>query len=149
MFRLPPTFLLLGLFVASTLNAQVELTSSVMGLSEEGAIHRVWLSMPSGSSIQSLYADGSNPMVVEAVAGVFQSDSEAVLTGFAALDEVDSWFTVGAPSGPNEVTTTGGAQWNSAVTSFASGGDFLCEDDFGGAFFLMPPSIQGLSLIHI
>ena len=143
MFRLPPTYLLLGLFVASTLNAQVELTSSVMGLSEEGAIHRVWLSMPSGSSIQSLYADGSNPMVIQAVAGVFQSDSEAVLTESAALDEVDSWFTVGAPSGPNEVTTTGGAQWNSAVTSFASGDDFLCEDDFGGAFFLMPSSTQG------
>ena len=27
--------------------------------------------------------------------------------------------------------------------NFASGGDFLCEDDFGGAFFLMPSSSQG------
>ena len=143
MFRLPPTLFLLGTLIASTLNAQINLTSSVIGLSEEGAIHRVWLSVPSGSSVQSVYADGSNPMIIQAPAGAHQADGQALLSGSSAMDAVDSWFTVGTPSGMNVVNSTGGAQWNSAVMNFASGGDFLCEDDFGGAFFLMPSSSQG------
>lgn len=143
MFRLPPILLLLGAFVASTLNAQVELTSAVMGLSDEGAIHRVWISVPSGSSVQSIYADGDNSMVITAPEGLHQADGQALLSGTASLDTADSWLTLGVPSGSNGVNATGGTEWNAAVTSFASGGDFLCQDDFGGAFFLMPTSSQG------
>ena len=114
-----------------------------MGLSDEGAIHRVWISVPSGSSVQSVYADADNPMIISATAGLHHTDGQALLTGASALDATDSWITVGEPSGANAVNTTGGEQWNAAVASFAAGGDFLCQDDFGGAFFLMPSSSQG------
>ena len=136
----------LGAFVSAQITAQVELISSVVGVTDEGVIHRVWLSMPDGGTLQSIYADGLNPMTMVASEGVFQSDENAILDGSGAMDAVDSWFTLGEPSGPNSTMTTGGAQWNAALSNFESGSGFVCDDDFGGAFFLFPGATQGQAI---
>ena len=136
----------LGAFVAAQITAQVELISSVVGVTDEGVTHRVWLSMPDGGTLQSIYADGLNPMTMVAPEGVFQSDENAILDGYDVMDAVDSWFTLGEPSGPNATMTTGGAQWNAALSNFEAGSGFACEDDFGGAFFLFPGATQGQAI---
>ena len=102
---------------------------------EEGAVHRVHIELPDSAIVQSVFADAAHPMIVTAAAGFHQADGSALLAGSSLLGVTDAWFTVGQPVGPNDTYVTGSAAWQSASAAFAAGGDFVGNDDFGGAFF--------------
>ena len=144
MSRLSVLLTLLGALVLSPLTAQ-QLVSSLEGVVEEGAVHRVHIELPDSAIVQSVFADAAHPMIITASAGFHQADGSALLAGSSQLGITDSWFTVGQPIGPNDTYVTGSAAWQSASAAFAGGGDFVCNDDFGGAFFLIPPADQGLA----
>lgn len=127
------------------LDAQIELTSEWVGASTNGAVHRVYAHLPEGASVLSMYADGENAFSMEAPGGVYQSDNEAILMSSDQMMNEDSWFTIGEPDGNNNLQETGGADWSNALDDFASGQGFICDDSFGGAFYLLPGSSQMLS----
>lgn len=145
MFRFLALLTLCVGLVTPSVFAQVALTSTLMGVSDEGAIHRVSISLPDGARVQSVYADNGQPMSVTAEEGFAQSDGEVILADAASADSVDSWFTIGLPGAATELYSTGGTVWNDAVASFAGGGDFVSDDALGGAFFLLPSSSQGVA----
>lgn len=127
------------------LRAQVELYSEITGVVGEGVVHRVYALIPTGGSVQSIYAENQAPFTMDAPAGVFQSDAGALLSTGGTASNADSWWTIGMPSGISDVQETGGDDWNAAISAFASGTGFECSDEFGGAFFLLPWSTQGQS----
>ena len=144
MFRLPVLLTLLGALALSPLTAQ-QLVSSLEEVTDEGAVHRLRIELPDSAIVQSVFADAEHPMVLTSSAGFHQADGSALLAGSSLLGITDSWLTVGLPLGPNNTYTTGGAGWEGATADFSAGGNFVCSDDFGGAFFLLPPADQGLA----
>ena len=112
MFRFLALLTLCVGLVTPSVFAQVALTSTLMGVSDEGAIHRVSISLPDGARVQSVYADNGQPMSVTAEEGFAQSDGEVILANAASADSVDSWFTIGLPGAATELYSTGGTVWN-------------------------------------
>lgn len=123
---------------------QLTLTSQVVETIEEGTIHRVYAELPAGAFILSLYSDDAHPMVVTSDSGFYQSDASAVLANAASADVVDSWFTIGLPQGQSELQSAGSPAWEASVTAFELGQSFVSNDNFGGGFYLLPGSGQGL-----
>jgi hypothetical protein len=60
----------------------------------------------------------------------------------------DSWFTIGDALGnANALGQAGSPNWGVAADVFEAGGDFLVNDEFGGAFYLLPgAAAQGQSV---
>lgn len=112
-------------------------------LEDEGTVHRVYIAVPEGAVVQSVYSDSESPLVVQAEDGLFQADASAVLAQGADADITDSWFTIGLPVGQTDLQSTGGAGWEAAISAFEAGETFLSADVFGGAFYLLPVSNQG------
>ena len=124
--------------------AQPALIIETVRVETQGTVHRVSLAMPSGASVQSIFSDGANPLLVTAEMGLYQSDGQALLSSNADAVLTDSWFTIGLPAGLNEVQSTGGSGWDAAVESFENGLGFSSTDPFGGAFYVLPLSPQGV-----
>jgi hypothetical protein len=146
MLRFIWTLLLLTQVLCCELTGQITVTSQVIGAGEHGTVHRVFADLPAGATVQSIYSDEFNPLTLNAAEGTYQSDGSSLLLNAANAGAEDSWFTIGVPEGVSEVQSAGGAGWNAAVASFASGGDFSSSGEFGGAFFLLPVSNQGMAL---
>ena len=143
MNRLSALFAMVGSLWIAPLFAQVSLSSELIDVTDEGARYRVYAEVPEGALVQTLYADGSNPLSLASDDGIFQADGEAVLIEGDDADAVDSWFTIGLPAGNNGLATTGGVSWTAGLAAFEAGEAFSVTDAFGGAFYLLPSSNQG------
>gem|GEM_PF-1702557 len=135
-------FFWIGVLCVSTIEAQVQIQSELIGVSEFGSIHRVYASLPDSALVLSMYADSEAPLQLSTNGTVFQSDNSALLAHSNASESVDSWFTLGQPLATNATAQMGGAGWTEAMDAFEGGEGFSCADSFGGAFYLLPGSTQ-------
>lgn len=137
-------FLSLG---AIELMAQPMLVSEVVSSGPNGTTHRVFFQSESGAEVLSVFASEQHPMVTTSTASFHQvSGLSDVLSQNGLLlpgSETDSWFSIGDGTIAG-AANIGGAAWNAALQSFAGGGDFVCNDQYGGAFYLTPGTAQGV-----
>lgn len=127
--------------------AQPILTFEWVSSGPEGTTHRVYFQAQPGDEVLSVFASEEAPMQVTTTTEFHQevglsdilSQNGLLLPG----SEVDSWFSIGdgAIAGAANI---GGAGWNAALSSFSQGGDFVCDDAFGGAIYLTPGTAQGI-----
>lgn len=126
-------------------SAQVALHSEITAITAAGVTHRLYAVLPAGGRIQSIFSEAQAPFSLQAASGVLQTDGSPLLSNGEDADELDSWWTIGMPDGLTEVQETGGANWNASMDAFSLGNGYVCDDEFGGAFFLLPGSSQGVA----
>ena len=115
-----------------------------VGFVEEGAVVQLFVDLPEGGRVQSIYATQEAPMSLSAPDGVFQlplASGGGFLPG--SLPESDSWWTIGLANSSSSINEVGGEAWNAAKVEFEAGGDFVCDGAFGGSVYLLPGSMLG------
>ena len=144
--RMVPLLALTLVWGMVPLQAQT-LMSEIAGFGPEGTTHRVYFDAPAGAQVLSVFASESNPMSVTSTTSFHQEAGLTDVLGQNGLlipgADVDSWFSIGDGSLAG-AANIGGAGWNLALSSFATGGNFVCSDAAGGALYLTPGSAQAL-----
>ena len=133
----------LGLCSIAVLSAQT-LRMESEGFTEDGAIIRLYVDLPVGARVQSLYATETSPMSLLADEGFHQTD---VSNGGGFLPGIspdsDSWLTIGTDVFSTSLFEIGGPSWEAATIAFEAGNDFQCDGEFGGSVYVLPGNLMG------
>lgn len=131
----------------------VELDHDLVHVGPNGHTYRIYATFPSaGDQLTALFASSAFPAEALADSGFFQHPlggpssaeiNETLAELYPSLLQ-DSWFTIDAENNSsNTLQSAGSTDWQTGVSAWEAGDNWLQNGQFGGSYFVLPTGTQG------